>query len=86
MTRPAVRSPARYGLPDTDRVRCRPGDVGAVHRSGPTPGSEEVLAAISRAGRPELAVYGLARLSEAAPSRRELIEALRDCSRDSAAG
>ncbi len=77
MTRPAVRSPARYGLPNTDRVRADLATVGLFTESGPTPGSEEVLAAISRAGRPELAVYGLTRLFEACPNPVELIEALR---------
>ena len=77
MTRPAVRSPARYGLPNTDRVRADLATVGLFTESGPTPGSEEVLAAISRAGRPELAVYGLTRLFEACLNPVALIEALR---------
>ncbi len=77
MTRPAVRTPARYGLPDTDRVRTDLALVGLFSDTGPTPGSEDILVAISRAGRPELAVYGLTRLYEACPNPAELIEALR---------
>jgi glutamate-ammonia-ligase adenylyltransferase len=77
MTRPAVRTPARYGLPDTDRVRTDLAVVGLFSDTGPTPGSEDILVAISRAGRPELAVYGLTRLYEACPNPAELIEALR---------
>lgn len=77
MTRPAVRTPARYGLPDTDRVRTDLAVVGLFSDTGPTPGSEDILVAISRAGRPELAVYGLTRIYEACPNPAELIEALR---------
>ena len=51
--------------------------VGLFAAAGPIAGSEDILAAISRAGRPELAVYGLTRLFEAAAIRREIIEALR---------
>ena len=77
MTRPAVRTPARYGLPDTDRIRTDLAVVGLFAESGPTQGSEDILAAISRAGRPELAVYGLTRLYEACTNPVELVEALR---------
>ena len=65
MTRPAVRTPARYGLPDTERVRGDLATLGLFTPTGPTTGSEEILTAISRAGRPELAVNGLARIFEA---------------------
>ena len=39
MTRPAVRTPARYGLPDTDRVRADLATIGLFTDAGPTPGT-----------------------------------------------
>ena len=79
MTRPAARTPARYGLPATDRVRGDLAAIGLFTDAGPAAGSEEVLAAIARSGRPEYAVQGLARLVEACPGRTsaDLLEALR---------
>ena len=38
MTRPAVRTPARYGLPDTDRVRADLATAGLFTDAGPTAG------------------------------------------------
>ncbi len=78
MTRPAVRTPARYGLPDTDRVRGDLATTGLFTDAGPTADAHDVLAAISRAGRPELALNGLARLAEAAEDDEELMARLRD--------
>ena len=76
MTRPAVRTPARYGLPNTDRVRGDLATVGLFSEAGATRGSEGILVAISRAGRPELALYGLTRLFEACTDQDALLEAL----------
>ncbi len=77
MSRPAARTPARFGLPDTERVRADLGVIGLFGESGPLPGSENILIALSRSGRPELAVHGLARLLEAAEDGDELLAALR---------
>src|SRR6478736_1832256 len=77
MTRPAVRTPAIYGLPDTERVRADLATIGLFSASGITHGSEDILVAISRSGRPELAVNGLTRLYEACTNPAELLEALR---------
>ncbi|MBM9466884.1 bifunctional [glutamine synthetase] adenylyltransferase/[glutamine synthetase]-adenylyl-L-tyrosine phosphorylase [Nakamurella leprariae] len=60
MTRPGTRTPARYGLPETDRVRGELVDVRLFDTAGPVAGAEDVLAAVARAGRPELAVSQLA--------------------------
>ncbi|HYN74246.1 MAG TPA: bifunctional [glutamine synthetase] adenylyltransferase/[glutamine synthetase]-adenylyl-L-tyrosine phosphorylase [Nakamurella sp.] len=79
MTRPAARTPARYGLPATDRVRSDLAAIGLFTDAGPAEGSEEILAAIARSGRPEYAVQGLARLVEECPAQTgaDLLEALR---------
>ncbi len=78
MSRPALRTPARYSLPDTGRVRADLELVGLWGADGPVAANEEILAAVSRSGRPELAVHGLARLFEAADrDAATLIEALR---------
>ncbi len=79
MTRPAARTPARYGLPATDRVRNDLAAIGLFTDAGPAAGSEEILAAIARSGRPEYAVQGLARLVEECPGQTsvDLLEALR---------
>ena len=77
MSRPAVRTPARYGLPDTDRIRADLVAVGLFSAAGLTDGSGDILTAISRSGRPVLAVQGLARLFEAADDQAELMAALR---------
>ncbi len=63
MNRPAARTAARYGLPDTDRVTA---DLETSGLTDPThPDTAAVLAAISRSARPELAVTGLARVLDA---------------------
>ncbi|WP_420120638.1 bifunctional [glutamine synthetase] adenylyltransferase/[glutamine synthetase]-adenylyl-L-tyrosine phosphorylase, partial [Nakamurella sp.] len=77
MSRPALRTPARYGLPDTDRVRDDLLLTGLWGADGPVAANEDVLAAVARTGRPELAVYGLARLHEADTNPAQLMEALR---------
>ena len=77
MTRPAVRSPARYGLPNTDRVRADLAVLGLFTDTGPAPGSVDILTAVSRSGRPEMAIAGLSRIFEACTNPAELIEALR---------
>ncbi|MET0966643.1 MAG: bifunctional [glutamine synthetase] adenylyltransferase/[glutamine synthetase]-adenylyl-L-tyrosine phosphorylase, partial [Nakamurella sp.] len=78
MSRPAARTPARFGLPDTDRIRADLVAVGLFSQSGPTDGSSEIMTAISRSGRPALAVQGLARLFEAADDQADLMAALRN--------
>lgn len=54
------RTPARYGLPDTPAVRAD------LQLLGPAATDGAVLAALSRAGRPELALRRLAALAEPA--------------------
>ena len=81
MNRPASRTPVRYGLPDSERVRADLGVIGLFGPSGALPGSEDVLVAVSRAGKPDLAVHGLARLIEAAEDRDDLLVSLRTHSR-----
>ena len=76
MTRPAVRTLARYGLPDSDRVRGELRSIGILDADGPIAGREPILIAMSRTGRPELAVGGLARLVEASGQRRDILDAL----------
>ena len=77
MSRPARRTQARYGLPDTDRVREDLALTGLWGPDGPVPANEDILAALARTGRPELAVYGLARLHEADRNPAQIMEALR---------
>ncbi|HZM68036.1 MAG TPA: bifunctional [glutamine synthetase] adenylyltransferase/[glutamine synthetase]-adenylyl-L-tyrosine phosphorylase [Nakamurella sp.] len=79
MTRPVARTPARFGLPGTERVRGDLAAVGLFNDQGPTAGSEEILTAIGRSGRPEYAVQGLARLVEACTEQERviLLDALR---------
>jgi len=79
VTRPAARTPARYGLPATDRVRSDLAAIGLFTDAGPAAGSEEILTAVARSGRPEYAVQGLARLVEQCPDHTggDLLEALR---------
>ncbi|WP_395726780.1 bifunctional [glutamine synthetase] adenylyltransferase/[glutamine synthetase]-adenylyl-L-tyrosine phosphorylase [Nakamurella sp.] len=77
MTRPALRTPARYGLPDTERVRADLAETGLWGADGPVAANENVLLALARTGRPELAAYGLARLHEADGNPALIMEALR---------
>ncbi len=59
MTRPAARTLARYGLSDSDRV------ADDLRLLGLTSGDHDVLSVISRTGRPDDAVCGLATLVQA---------------------
>ncbi len=70
----------RYGLPDTDRTQADLALAGLATPDGlVAPGAEPVLGAISRAGRPRLAVATLARLLTAAgPDAPAITAALRD--------
>lgn len=77
MSRPALRTPARYGLPDTERVRTDLAETGLWSADGPVAANEDILIALARTGRPELAVYGLARLYEADGNPAQIMEALR---------
>jgi glutamate-ammonia-ligase adenylyltransferase len=65
MTRPASRALARYGLSDDARVGEDLRTAGLAADGAADPGAEPVLAALSRTGRPELAVAGLAGLVRA---------------------
>ena len=65
MSRPAARSLARYGLPDTDQVRSELRTLELLDEAGPVVGREPVLSAIGRTGRPELTVTALSRIAEA---------------------
>ncbi len=79
MSRPASRATVRYGLPDTDHLLRDLTVAQLVAADGvAAPGAEPVLGAISRAGRPELAVRTLARLLEAADDSEGIVAALRD--------
>ncbi len=79
MTRPATRTLARYGLGETDRV------VADLRLLGVDADDHEVLSAISRTGRPDEAVCGLASLVQAArelgDGGPDLMTALREDSR-----
>ncbi|GGM12211.1 bifunctional [glutamine synthetase] adenylyltransferase/[glutamine synthetase]-adenylyl-L-tyrosine phosphorylase [Nakamurella endophytica] len=79
MTRPAPRTLARFGLSDTPRVVEDLRAVGLLAVDG-TVGEPDLpmLAAVSRTGRPDLAVAGLARLVQAGADRAAVLEALRD--------
>ena len=81
MSRPASRTLARYGLGDSERVQV---DLLALElgRDGmATPGAQDVLGALSRTGRPELAVHGLAALVQAAPDGPDILTGLREDAR-----
>ena len=60
MNRPAPRTLSRYGLSDTDRVAADLAELGL------DTGAHDVLVALSRTGRPDLALSGLATLVAAA--------------------
>ncbi len=80
MSRPASRSMLRYGLSSEPRVQANLAAIGLLDEQGVQPGSEGLLAALSRAGRPELALHGLAKLSEN-PQWPEIVQQLRINSR-----
>ena len=52
MTRPASRTLARYGLGDGDRIAKELTVLGLAANGVALPESHDVMAAISRAGRP----------------------------------
>jgi len=64
MSRPVSRSLLRYGFPPTPRVTEELAQVGLANAEGALPGAEDVLGALARTGKPEMALSGLARLSE----------------------
>ena len=67
MNRPAPRTAARYGLPDTHRIADDLATCGLTDLA--EPGTAEVLLGVSRTGRPDLAVTTLARvLTNAGPA------------------
>ena len=65
MSRPASRALAWYGLPDDPRVIEDLRTAGLATNGITEPGAEPVLAALSRTGRPELAVGALASVVKA---------------------
>jgi len=69
---------ARYGLGDNERVGTDLQQLGLADGSLAAQSAQDVLAALSRAGRPELAVYGLATLVNASTDGREILAALRE--------
>ena len=78
MTRPASRTLARYGLGDDDRIAKELAVLGLAANGVALPESHDVMAAISRAGRPDLAVHGLAALIEASDEGGEILAALHE--------
>ncbi len=78
MTRPATRTLARYGLGDDDRIAKELTVLGLAANGVALPESHDVMSAISRAGRPDLAVHGLAALIEASDEGREILAALHE--------
>ena len=77
MTRPA-RALARYGLGDNDRVAGDLAELGLVVDHAVAAGAQDVMAALSRTGRPDLAVHGLSALVTAADDGPEILTALRE--------
>ncbi|MDV6014591.1 bifunctional [glutamine synthetase] adenylyltransferase/[glutamine synthetase]-adenylyl-L-tyrosine phosphorylase [Haloechinothrix sp. LS1_15] len=70
------QSPVRFGLTD-DRAEERLATVGLWTPQGPAPGSEPVLAALSRTADPDQSLIGLLRLQEAGEHDwQEISEAL----------
>ncbi len=78
MTRPASRTLARYGLGGDDRIAKELAVLGLAANGVALPESHDVMAAISRAGRPDLAVHGLAALIEASDEGGEILAALHE--------
>ncbi|AZI57815.1 bifunctional [glutamine synthetase] adenylyltransferase/[glutamine synthetase]-adenylyl-L-tyrosine phosphorylase [Nakamurella antarctica] len=64
MSRPQSKSLLRYGLGNDPRVQSNLTATQMVDVDGIAADCEDVLAALSRSGRPELALHGLARLAE----------------------
>ncbi len=63
MTRPAQRSLLRYGLGEEDKILADLARTGLADDTGVTPDCHDILRALGRAGRPELALAGLAGLA-----------------------
>ncbi len=63
MSRPASRSLSRYGLGAEPAILRDLAATGLADADGPLSGCEDVLRAMSRAGRPEMALAGLANLA-----------------------
>ncbi len=77
MPRPATRTLARYGLGNNARVADDLLALGLAQDGTAIPGAEDVLAALSRAGRPDLAVHGLAALVGASDEGPVILDHLR---------
>jgi glutamate-ammonia-ligase adenylyltransferase len=71
-------SPARYGFSDVERAGAQLRAVGWWSDSGPVPQAEPVVAALSRAPDPDLALHAVDRLREAIPDWEELAGRLVD--------
>ncbi len=76
MTRPVTRTLARYGLGDGDRIGRELAALDLTTNGVARPEAHDVLSAISRAGRPDLAVHGLAALVAASDDGPEILAAL----------
>ncbi len=77
MTRPVARTLARFGLGDGDRVGDDLRQLGFAAGDAAAPGADGVLTALARAGRPDLAVHGLAALVQASSEGPEILAAVR---------
>lgn len=77
MTRPTTRSLARYGLEDT-RTAVHLRTLGLAVDNAAALGAEDVLAALSRTGRPDLAVQNLAAVVQASADGAEMLLELRE--------
>ena len=64
MSRPASRSLLRYGIGAEAKVLVDLEKTGLANAAGVTDGCHDVLRALARAGRPELALSGLANLAD----------------------
>ncbi|MEP6980071.1 MAG: bifunctional [glutamine synthetase] adenylyltransferase/[glutamine synthetase]-adenylyl-L-tyrosine phosphorylase [Nakamurella sp.] len=64
MSRPAARSLSRYGLGAEPKILRHLEITGLANADGAHDGCADVLRALSRAGRPEMALAGLANLAE----------------------
>ncbi len=78
MSRPATRTLARFGLGESKRITEELHGLGLADGDSEAPGARDVLVALSRSGRPELALHGLASLVEASADRADLLSALHD--------
>jgi len=81
MSRPATRTLARYGLADSGRVGADLLALGLARDGMPISGAEDTLIGLSRTGRPNLAVHGLAAVVAASTDGPELLAKLRQHAR-----